>query len=175
MLHCVPNSRRPNPLHALAYTFTCASRTVSAKLNACLDYISDTIPDGAPLIIAGDFNDWREQAHRRLLRDAALEDLRQRFRTPSANISGAFSFIAARPDLRSQSAPSAAAAAARPWAMLSDHPLAGQVRVNGGCILTADVLERADLPPLCLNSAPTGLCSRRAAAAHSATLRKPPG
>ena len=114
-----------------AYTLHCASRTVSAKLNACSTYVSDTIPDDAPLIIAGDFNDWREQAHRRLLRDAALEEIYgSAFGRPARTFPARLPLL--RLDriyvrnLRHRPLPQPQ----RPWAMLSDHaPLAGQVCV----------------------------------------------
>lgn len=32
-----------------------------------LEFVRTTIPDSAPLIIAGDFNDWRESSHRELV------------------------------------------------------------------------------------------------------------
>ncbi len=37
--------------------------------------IDDRIPDDAPLIVAGDFNDWRLHAHERLLRCAGLVEV----------------------------------------------------------------------------------------------------
>ena len=132
MLHCVlriPDA--PNPLHALCVHFALRESHLQYQIERLLDYVGDAIPDDAPLIIAGDFNDWREQAHRRLLRDAALEEIYgSAFGRPAQTFPARLPLLRLdriyvrnlrhRPLLQPQ----------RPWAMLSDHaPLAGQVCV----------------------------------------------
>jgi len=132
MLHCVlrvPDA--PHPLHALCVHFALRESHRQRQIERLLHCISTTIPDDAPLIIAGDFNDWREQAHRRLLRDGALEEIYgSAFGRPARTFPARWPLL--RLDriyvrnLRHQPLPQAQ----RPWAMLSDHaPLAGQVGV----------------------------------------------
>ena len=56
----------------------------------------NTLPAGEPVVVAGDFNDWRQQANQPLKAQAGLEDLYPRPRTAGAHLSGRFS--AASPD-----------------------------------------------------------------------------
>lgn len=133
MLHCVLHvPHAPNPLHAICVHFALRESHRQQQVERLLGLVADTIPGDAPLVIAGDFNDWRERAHRRLLRDGALEEIHG-----SANGRPARTFPARLPLLRLDriyvrnlrhrplQLPQ------RPWATLSDHvPLAGEVGVS---------------------------------------------
>ncbi len=132
MLHCVlriPDA--PNPLHAICVHFALRESHRQRQIERLLEHVNDAIPGDAPLVIAGDFNDWRERAHRRLLRDAALEEIySSAFGQPARTFPARLPLLRLdriyvrnlhhRPLLQPQ----------RPWATLSDHaPLAGQVRM----------------------------------------------
>ncbi len=132
MLHCVLDvPHAPHPLHAVCVHFGLRESHRQRQIEHLLDMIAGTIPNDAPLVIAGDFNDWRERAHLRLLRDSSLEEIHA-----SANGHPARTFPAGLPllrldriyvrNLRHRPLP----LPRRPWATLSDHaPLAGEVRV----------------------------------------------
>lgn len=94
--------------------------------------ISTEIPPGAPLIIAGDFNDWRLHAHDALRR---CEGLREAF--VEAYGRSARTFPARWPLLaldriyvRNVRVQRAAVLSARPWSHLSDHvPLLAEIEI----------------------------------------------
>lgn len=63
LLHCeilVPNW--PQPLHCICVHFGLLSHWRRRQLDALNTHINLMVPKSAPLIIAGDFNDWRQQA-----------------------------------------------------------------------------------------------------------------
>ncbi|MEX0901840.1 MAG: endonuclease/exonuclease/phosphatase family protein [Pseudohongiellaceae bacterium] len=47
------------------------------QISRLIDYVHNHIPKSAPLIIAGDFNDWRRHCHHRLMRNLDLEEAHQ--------------------------------------------------------------------------------------------------
>ena len=107
----------------------CASRTAGGRSIGLLDLVVHEVPDGAPLVIAGDFNDWRERAHRRLVLSASRRSPCGRGRPSGAHVSGA------RPCSGSTGFTSGTSGIGR-WrcravrGRLSDHaPLAGEVQL----------------------------------------------
>ena len=133
LLHCmlaVPGAR--HPLHAVCVHLGLREVQRERQIRSLLDLIGGaTIPSDAPLVIAGDFNDWRGRTHQRLQRETALEEIH-------AHASGrpARTFPARWPLLRldriyvrnlhHRPLP----LPRQPWAALSDHaPLAGEVRM----------------------------------------------
>ncbi len=54
------------------------------------DYIRRSIPDDAPLIVAGDFNDWRKVCHRTLVNELKLREAHEHVSGASANTYPAF-------------------------------------------------------------------------------------
>ena len=96
------------------------------------DEASDEIPAEAPLLVAGDFNDWRNRAHHTLRRCAGLVEV-----FVEANGRAAKTFPARLPLLqldriyvRNTLAHEPLRLPHRPWASLSDHaPLAAQIRL----------------------------------------------
>jgi endonuclease/exonuclease/phosphatase family metal-dependent hydrolase len=131
MLHClldVPHA--PRPVHAVCVHFGLRESQRRQQVDQLLDLIGRTIPSDAPLVIAGDFNDWREQAHRRLLSCPSLDEIHA-----SANGRPARTFPAQWPLLRLDRIyvrnlhHRPLRLPRHPWALLSDHaPLAGEVR-----------------------------------------------
>jgi endonuclease/exonuclease/phosphatase family metal-dependent hydrolase len=133
MLHCVldvPNS--PISLHAVCVHFALRESHRRQQVERLLELVEDTIPSEAPLVIAGDFNDWRGYAHRRIARDRVLEEIHA-----GAHGHPARTFPARLPLLRLDRIyvrnlrHRPVQLPRRPWATLSDHtPLAGEVRLN---------------------------------------------
>lgn len=123
LLHCV--LRVPNQLldaHAICVHLGLRERHRREQLRRLCALVSREVPDGAPLFVAGDFNDWRLHADRRL-RDYGL---REAFIETHGSL--ARSFPARWPLLRldriyyrnaTVSQPQVLASA--PWSRLSDH------------------------------------------------------
>jgi endonuclease/exonuclease/phosphatase family metal-dependent hydrolase len=132
MLHClldVPGGSQP--LHAVCVHFGLRESHRRHQLQRLLDMISNDIPADAPLVVAGDFNDWRERAHSRLLADPSLNEIHA-----SAHGRPARTFPAWLPLLRLDRIyvrnlrHRPLTMPRRPWSALSDHaPLAGEVRL----------------------------------------------
>jgi len=130
MLHCVLKiPHAPNPLHAVCVHFALRETHRQQQVERLLELIATRIPADAPLVIAGDFNDWRELAHRRLSRDRALDEIHA-----SAAGRPARTFPARLPLLRLDRIyvrnlrHRPIRLPRRPWATLSDHtPLGGEI------------------------------------------------
>lgn len=76
LLHCeieVPESRFP--LHCLNVHFGLFERGREWQLRALAERIREMVPAQSPLIIAGDFNDWRHRANRVLQRELGLQEV----------------------------------------------------------------------------------------------------
>lgn len=132
MLHCVLDvPQSPRPLHAVCVHLALRESHRRRQVERLLQRVSDAIPRDAPLVVAGDFNDWRERAHAAMMRDRSLEEVHA-----SAYGRPARTFPARLPLLRldriyvrnMRHRPTQMPR--RPWAALSDHvPLAGEVRM----------------------------------------------
>lgn len=119
-----------DPLHTVCLHLALREPHRRRQVSQLLELIADGVPPGAPLLVAGDFNDWRGLAHRRLLREGGLTEVH----AASAG-RPACTFPARAPLLRLdriyarnlEHRPVKVRAGA--WASLSDHlPLAGEVR-----------------------------------------------
>jgi endonuclease/exonuclease/phosphatase family metal-dependent hydrolase len=131
MLHClldVPGV--PQPLHAVCVHFGLRESHRRQQLQRLLELISTDVPADAPLIVAGDFNDWRGRAHARLASVIGLAEIHA-----SAHGNTARTFPAWWPLLRLdriyvrnlQHRP--LPMERHPWSKLSDHaPLAAEVQ-----------------------------------------------
>jgi endonuclease/exonuclease/phosphatase family metal-dependent hydrolase len=76
MLHCVIGI--PGwvaELHAVCVHLALRESHRRRQVERLIDLTRAEIPAGAPLAIAGDFNDWRLRAHRRLLQESGLEEV----------------------------------------------------------------------------------------------------
>ncbi len=65
VLHCVVKVGRLD-VHCFVVHFGLLARSRERQLGALIDWVSNTVSAGAPLIIAGDFNDWRNRLSDRL-------------------------------------------------------------------------------------------------------------
>ena len=89
LLHCeieVPGWRQP--LHCVNVHLGLAGRWRRQQLEALRKRIARVVPNDAPLVIAGDFNDWRRQASEELI--AGLEVRKEHSRRFVAARRGAF-------------------------------------------------------------------------------------
>ncbi|MYN12225.1 EEP domain-containing protein [Pusillimonas sp. TS35] len=128
MLHCVMHPPGYNEdVHVICVHLGLQERHRHAQLSRLCRYINEEIPDNAPLVIAGDFNDWRQVGQRMLYRACRLQEV---FRECHGRV--ARTFPARWPLLRLDRVYvrnvlryHAMALARRPWSHLSDHaPLA---------------------------------------------------
>jgi endonuclease/exonuclease/phosphatase family metal-dependent hydrolase len=133
LLHCViqpPGHRRR--LHAICVHLGLHEAHRQHQLDLLCGRVQDDIPADDPLVIAGDFNDWRLRAHGKLSRCAGLREIFVATQGVAAR-----TFPARWPMLRldriyvrniGRCRP--LALAMRPWTHLSDHaPLAAEVEV----------------------------------------------
>ena len=72
LLHCILRIPRTTiPLHAICVHLALRESHRVQQVGRLLELVADRIPHGAPIVIAGDFNDWQERANLRMLRDGA--------------------------------------------------------------------------------------------------------
>jgi len=135
MLYCVldvPDAS--NHLHAVCVHLALRESHRRRQLESLLEFVGGSIPRDAPIVIGGDFNDWRELAHIRLVRDGGFQEIHA-----SADGRPAATFPARLPFLRLDRL-YVRNLRHRPlqvprlqWAKLSDHvPLAGEVLLEQG-------------------------------------------
>jgi endonuclease/exonuclease/phosphatase family metal-dependent hydrolase len=133
LLHCslhIPG--RDSLMHAICVHLGLKEPDRRRQLDRLCEVVKDEIPAEAPLLVAGDFNDWRNRAHRTLRRCAGLVEV-----FVEANGRAAKTFPARLPLLqldriyvRNTLAYQPLKLPHRPWASLSDHaPLAAQIRL----------------------------------------------
>ena len=132
LLHCVMQiAGHARPLHGVCVHLGLRESQRDRQLERLLEMLEREVPADAPLVVAGDFNDWRGRA------DAALRGcgLVEVFRL--ANGAHARSFPARLPLLKLDRIYVRQVRAAhplplprRPWATLSDHaPLAAEIQL----------------------------------------------
>lgn len=133
LLHCV--LRLPghqDEVHALCVHLGLRETHRQRQIEKLCDILRNDVPRDVPLIVAGDFNDWRQRVHRRLESCAGLEEV---FELASGR--AARTFPARWPLLRldriyvrNASVHAPVVLPHRPWSHLSDHaPLAAEVRL----------------------------------------------
>lgn len=130
LLHCeleLPNSEYP--LHAICVHLGLRESQRQRQVDLLGELLRDEVPAQAPLVIAGDFNDWRLCAHERLQRELKLQEVHAH-----AHGRAPRTFPARHPVLRLdriyvrnlRHVP--IGLPKRPWSHLSDHaPLAAEV------------------------------------------------
>lgn len=93
------------------------------QVRKLIDYINQSIPTGAPLILAGDFNDWRKVAHHHLLRELGLLEAHQHKHRTLANTFPTFRpvFPMDRIYLRGFRVNSCKIMNGKEWRSISDH------------------------------------------------------
>lgn len=75
LLHCeieLPNARR---VHCLCAHFGLFARGRRIQTSALIEYVKSEVPADAPVIIAGDFNDWRNQISVVIEKELGMQDV----------------------------------------------------------------------------------------------------
>ena len=133
LLHCVLRI----PSHALDVHVICVHLGLAEthrmqQLDLLCQMVRGEVPDNAPLIVAGDFNDWRRRAHDILFNEVGLREV-----FVTAYGESAKTFPARFPVLsldriyvRNASVHLPVVLPRRPWSHLSDHaPLAAEIHL----------------------------------------------
>jgi endonuclease/exonuclease/phosphatase family metal-dependent hydrolase len=133
LLHCVlavPGIVRG--VHAICVHLGLLESQRKRQLDLLCDLIAKELPLEAPVLVAGDFNDWRHRAHRVLARCAGLTEVFDRASGCSPRTFPARwpLFRLDRIYVRNASALAPLRLPRRPWSHLSDHvPLAAEVQL----------------------------------------------
>ena len=133
MLHCVLQLPPPaDEVHAICVHLGLAQHHRNDQLGGLCRMILSEVPEHAPLIVAGDFNDWKRRAHDLLRECAGMTEV-----FVGAHGRAAKTFPAHWPMLaldriyvKNVSAHAPLPMPRRPWSHLSDHrPLAAEIRL----------------------------------------------
>ena len=131
VLHCVLQMPDNRPqVHAICVHLGLLEAHRKQQLGMICDMVNNEIPQDAPVVVAGDFNDWRRRAHDQLEEGAGLHEVFVR-----ANGSAARTFPARMPLLkldriyvRNAVGHAPVVLPRKPWSHLSDHaPLAAEI------------------------------------------------
>jgi endonuclease/exonuclease/phosphatase family metal-dependent hydrolase len=134
LLHCVlavPGLAAP--VHAICVHLGLLESHRRRQLELLCRMIADELPGDAPLLVAGDFNDWRHRAHTVLSRRAGLAEVFQRrYGRPARTFPARCPVLRLdRIYVRNASGHAPMTLPRRPWSHLSDHvPLAAEVRLR---------------------------------------------
>ena len=131
LLHCVLQLPAQRQLHVICVHLSLREQHRQKQLHLLCELL-DSLPAKAPVVVAGDFNDWRQRANRLLEGEAGLREVFEQ-----ANGVVARSFPARWPllrldriYLRNASSHEPQILSTRPWSHLSDHlPLAVEIRL----------------------------------------------
>ena len=131
ILHCLLQpSGWKTPVLALCAHLNLLSRDRRKQFEAVTRYLEHNVPPSLPLILAGDFNDWRDEASRILAERAGLTEV---FRTLQGECAKSFParmpmLPLARIYVRGLRPLACGVHRGQPWARLSDHlPLSAQL------------------------------------------------
>ena len=136
LLHCsVKLPQLVLPLHCVCVHLSLFARSRRLQLDALASRIEDLVPAAAPLLIAGDFNDWRNRADDLLAdRLGLVEVFAGAVRRPSRSYPAALPlFRLDRIYQRGLQVVAAQVHAGRPWSSISDHAvLSAELQVRTG-------------------------------------------
>ena len=124
LLHCelaVP--ALDQPLHAICLHLALHEKGRRKQLQRVSEHIRDLVPDAAPLILAGDFNDWRQRAPEYLARELGLAEVFEATQgRPALSFPAALPLFALdRIYVRGFQVAAARVHHGRAWRRLSDH------------------------------------------------------
>ena len=76
LLHCeISMPGAAHPLHCICVHFGLFARGRDKQFNALVERVKQLVPTDAPMIVAGDFNDWRNHAGRLLAHELQLHEV----------------------------------------------------------------------------------------------------
>jgi endonuclease/exonuclease/phosphatase family metal-dependent hydrolase len=124
LLHCeldVPGLDQP--LHAICLHLALNEKGRRKQLQQVSSHIRDLVPDKAPLILAGDFNDWRQRAPDYLAQELGLSEVFESIQgCPALSFPAALPLFALdRIYIRGFQVASARVLHGSSWRRLSDH------------------------------------------------------
>lgn len=128
LLHCVLDVPRFGEVHAICVHLGLREAHRQRQLGLMADLVS-RLPPEAPVIIAGDFNDWRQKADTALSATGLREVFVESFGAPARSFPARFPLLRLdRIYVRNVTARAPKVLSNRPWSHLSDHaPLAVEV------------------------------------------------
>jgi endonuclease/exonuclease/phosphatase family metal-dependent hydrolase len=133
LLHCVLRlPGRTVDVHVICVHLGLAENHRQQQLELLCHIVRDEVPDDAPLVVAGDFNDWRARAHEILKEGASLHEV-----FVHANGRAAKTFPSRFPLLaldriyvRNAGVHAPVVLPRKPWSHLSDHaPLVAEIEL----------------------------------------------
>ena len=123
LLHCVievPGCA--TPLHTICVHLGLRESHRRLQLRMLCETVEDAIPADAPLIVAGDFNDWRRRGHALMQRCGLHEAFHHAGGRLAATFPASWPLLTLdRIYLRNASARRPRVLSGRPWSRLSDH------------------------------------------------------
>jgi endonuclease/exonuclease/phosphatase family metal-dependent hydrolase len=132
LLHCqVQIPDQPHPLHAICVHLGLRDAHRHAQLNLLCDLVNG-LPKGAPVVVAGDFNDWQQKANAILQKGAAMEEVfSKKNGRPARTFPARFPLLRLdRIYVRNARISHPQTIPLRPWSHLSDHaPLAVEIHL----------------------------------------------
>ncbi|MDR3415815.1 MAG: endonuclease/exonuclease/phosphatase family protein [Nevskia sp.] len=135
ILHCVlqlpPDQRE---VHVVCTHLSLRETHRLRQVHHLCSLVAAEVPPGAPLLVAGDFNDWRGRAHRVLQRDAGLgEAFVEQGGRPAVSFPARWPLLQLdRIYFRNARVLRCEVLQAKPWSRLSDHlPLYAEVALPG--------------------------------------------
>ncbi|MFS2160752.1 endonuclease/exonuclease/phosphatase family protein [Pseudomonas sp. Pseusp122] len=130
LLHCRLDVPGHDGVHAICVHLGLREEHRQQQVRLLLDCL-EQIPAGAPVIVAGDFNDWRLRADALLTRESLIEVFSHDGGAPARSFPARLPLLRLdRIYLRNATPLSAKVLSARPWSHLSDHaPLTAQVQL----------------------------------------------
>ena len=138
LLHCrIDVPEWPTPVHCVCVHLSLFARSRRRQMDALATYLESAAVEDSPLIIAGDFNDWRNEADAWLAQRLGLVEI---FGDAGAAGVPVRSFPAKRPVLRLDriyvrgfSVKQAQVYCGNPWSRISDHAaLSAQLAISAG-------------------------------------------
>jgi endonuclease/exonuclease/phosphatase family metal-dependent hydrolase len=133
LLHCVLRvPGQPLDVHAICVHLGLAENHRQQQLELLCEMVRSEVPGNAPLIVAGDFNDWRRRAHDVLWEGVGLREVFvTAYGEPARTFPARFPLLCLdRIYVRNASVHLPVVLPRRPWSHLSDHaPLAAEIHL----------------------------------------------
>jgi endonuclease/exonuclease/phosphatase family metal-dependent hydrolase len=125
LLHCEVEVPELGRVHCLCVHLALNERGRVRQVNTIVERVVDAVPDDEPLIVAGDFNDWRNRAGRHLAHELGLAEVFRDVRgRPARSFPSNFPlFRLDRIYVRGFSVHHAEVHHGHPWSKISDHAL----------------------------------------------------
>ncbi|HYF18621.1 MAG TPA: endonuclease/exonuclease/phosphatase family protein [Ramlibacter sp.] len=133
LLHCVVRvPGHPLDVHAICVHLGLAEAHRQHQLELLCEIVRAQVPDNAPLIVAGDFNDWRRRANAVLERAIGLREVFvNAYGEPARTFPARFPMLCLdRIYVRNASVHLPVVLPRKPWSHLSDHaPLVAEIHL----------------------------------------------